>query len=253
MRQRPEEVGFEKHLWSLTQPVDGDRQPIERDFFAPLDNKAAMVAEKMLSGKHRLNPGETLAWAEFLASLHIRVPERVHRVRREGSEQVHAFLGAPDADFDRLRDGHPAGNLAEFADMELPHMLPDAGVRLLPEIIQNGEAVTDMARMWWGVRSFAWTTHTVLTSDMPLMLLAPLRADNCLIALPLSPRHVFFAARRPDIVARIKRKIPSELVRLTNETIVENARLFVVGNSALRFVQRIWATGTPATEPGPSA
>lgn len=240
MRQRPEEVGFEKHLWSLSSPLDGDRQPIERDFFAPLDNKAAIIANKMIAGHRRLNEAETLAWAEFLASLHIRVPERVHRVRREVPEQLRAYLDGPDPDFDRLRGDHPAQNLREFSEMELPHVMVDAGVRLLPQIIEGGKAVSDIAALSWGLRSFQDTTHTLLTSDAPLLLLAPLRADNCLIVLPLSPRHVFFAARRPDIVGRLKRAVPSDLVRRTNETIVTSARSFIVGDCDIRFVRRRW-------------
>jgi hypothetical protein len=239
-RLSPREVGFEKHLWARSTPVNGDRQAVERELFGPIDNAAAAITNKLIAGERDLHDTEVRAWAEFLASLHLRVPERVHRLRQEAPGQLRAMLAAPNPDFDRRKGAHRARNAAEFADLEAPHLIADAGVNLIPPLIREGKAVEDMMRMWWGVRHLAAAPQTLLTSDMPLILTAPLRRDTCIVVLPLGPRHLFLAAWREDVADRLRDGPEADLVMRTNHAMAGGARRFVAGDCDVGYVRELW-------------
>lgn len=237
---RPESVGFEKNLWAFEAQPSGDRQAVEREVFAKIDAAAAPVLRKLTETRDQPTDEEAATWVQFLQSLHIRVPANVWRVRNEAPTALAALLAQPDEDFDRLKGHHPAAHPAEFLQMEAPHVLADAGARLLPLLVGNEQARGALLGMRWMWRRLGPGAPTLLTADVPLILVNGLYDPDCLIALPLSPRHVFFATRQERVLRRIAKESDAAVVRKTNESVAVRSARFVVGECEERFLAVRW-------------
>jgi hypothetical protein len=59
-----------------------------------------------------------------------------------------------------------------------------------------------------------------------------------MVVLPLSPRTVFVGAKSSALIDTSIAAGPSRLVRLTNETMVQAAKLRVYGRAEISFIER---------------
>jgi hypothetical protein len=236
---RPDSIGFQKNLFALESPAWGDKQKLERDVFGPLDTAAAPVLQKMIGMQGRLSEQERGTWASFLQSLHIRVPQHVDLIRSTAPAFLENLLGAPDPRFERIKGHDPARNAAEYLRREAPHVLQDAGVRIIAQLVGETKAHRAMREMHWCWRELESSTP-LLTSDVPFLVLGGLYDPTCMLTLPLSPRHAFFASRQRNAIDDALNASAGPLARAINDQIVEGARRFVVGECKERFVAIRW-------------
>ena len=88
-----------------------------------------------------------------------------------------------------------------------------------------GQHMLDMEK---SVVTIANSPRRFLTSDNPLTLFRPLDDPGAYILLPISPRRIFVAANRPEIVDRLYARIRDEdLIEQLNEAAISNAHLYV--------------------------
>ena len=168
---------------------------IEERFFKPLDNDASNILSKLESEIIRhieLNLGEKdhYNWATFIIGLIIRVPTKIESIENK-------FL---NAGLDR--------SIAR---------------NQIPDIIKSERAVKDLRALYW-VFARAETNLELITCDNPLIF-KPLNLSDpdCVIVLPLSPKHFFLATRKQNLS-----RFPSEarkMVRNINVEIIKNAKL----------------------------
>jgi len=76
----------------------------------------------------------------------------------------------------------------------------------------------------WHIVDFESSSKPLLTSDRPCVYTEGLDKPNCVIALPLSPRHAFFAFPPDSNAQRVLMKTPSSrLAEGLNESVVGQA------------------------------
>ena len=126
-------------------------------------------------------------------------------------------------EYEALRPAGGPATLEEWVRQNAPAMLEDAGLSSLPRIVHRIETQHHLRRMFWAVADCKSATHTLFTSDRPLVQLLGLGHPNCVIALPLSPRHAFLAANREAVLTRLVGANVSMFAKQFNENILRQA------------------------------
>ncbi|RJT35064.1 hypothetical protein D3227_22415 [Mesorhizobium waimense] len=86
-----------------------------------------------------------------------------------------------------------------------------------------------------GVRN---CSRPLLLGDDPLERIGDLYRPKCLINLPLSPSHAFFAANDRSVTEKIERLTDRRVVDATNISTISTAKKFVYGNAEPSFVEQ---------------
>lgn len=187
---------------------------IEEAFFKPLDNDASNILTKLESETIRnikLNLGEKdhNNWATFIIGFIIRVPPKIESIENK-------FLNAG-------LDKSIARNQ-------------------IPDIIKSERAIKDLRALTW-VFARVDTNKELITCDNPLIFKPPNLSDpDCVIVLPLSPKHFFLATRKQNL--RRFPKDPRKTVKSINVEIIKNAdvRIFARTRHSVKenFVIKHW-------------
>jgi hypothetical protein len=187
---------------------------IEATFFKPLDNDASNVLSKIESETIRhieLNLGEKdhINWATFIIGLIIRVPPKIESIENK------------------------------FLDAGLDKSIARGQV---PDIIQSERAIKDLRALCW-VFARVETNLELITCDNPLIFKLPNLSDpDCVIVLPLSPKHFFLATRNQNL-SRFP-KDARKMVKNINAEIIKNAevRIFARTRHSVKdnFIIKYW-------------
>jgi len=169
---------------------------IEEKFFKPLDNDASNVLSKLESEnvvrqiKLDLGEGDHYNWATFIIGFIIRVPTKIESIENN-------FL---EAGLDK--------SIAR---------------NQIPEIIKSERAIKDLRSLCW-VFARVETNLELITCDNPLIFKPRnLSHPDCVIILPLSPKH-FFLATRSQNLNRFPTD-PRKMVKSINYEIIKNTKL----------------------------
>lgn len=244
----PSNTGYEPYLYTLEGYPLAARQAIEKEFMGPVVDGPAAEALRILlqRDKNKLTQERRTGWTRYLMSLRVRNPEMMTEISHEARSQLSRELLRNPAEYEALkRDSDPA-TLLEFVEKNAPLVLDNFGKTLLPALIDNrkiGEAIFQMK--WW-VIDFSSSAVSLLTSDRPFVMTAALAEDRCVIALPLGPRHAFFATRQNQLITgTLGKKGVTGVAKALNESIVTQAIKHVYGSdsSHLRFIEKRLGSG----------
>lgn len=205
-----------------------------------MDNQGADALRSLLESRDPdLTPDTRISWTRFLMSLRLRHPEAIAKMSREGARIVRdGLLDRPEDYAAVKREGDPP-RLLEYAQTLNPTLLEDFGKRRLPKLIEHPEIGNVIIKMRWWTMRFPNCRFDLLTCDNPVILTHALADERCVIALPLSPRAVFLAARKAETLQGIEAHGTDTIVRMINSSIVQRANRHVYGATKghLRFVE----------------
>jgi hypothetical protein len=244
----PSNTGYEPYLYTLEGYPPAARQAIEKEFMGPVVDGPAAEALRILieRDKYKLTQKPRSDWTRYLMSLRLRNPEMMADINHEARSHLSRELSRNPKEYEAVkRDSDPA-TLLELVERNAPVILDNFGKSLLPALIDNqkiGQAIFDMS--WWVVDFFS-SAVSLLTSDRPFVMTAALKADRCVIALPLGPRHAFFAARHNHLITgTLGKKGVTGVAKALNESIVTQAIKHVYGADRfhLRFVEKRLGSG----------
>lgn len=192
-RHAPSGTAYERDLYG----------EIEELFFKPLDNDACNILSR-LESEHTVTPvkldlGERdhIRWAVFIIGFMVRTPGKVGLIRE-------SFKGAG---------------------------LPESvATHQIPKIAQSERAIKDLRSLTW-VFARVNANLELITCDNPLIFIPNnLNHPDCVIILPMSPKHFFLATRKENIPSLEKdpRKtvmnINTEIIRNTDQRIYARSR-----------------------------
>ena len=168
---------------------------IEELFFKPLDNNAAKIVNT-LGSQNIINPVKfDLSekghedWAIFILGLLIRTPDNI--------KFIQDVFGRASINLDTTKN--------QF-----------------PEIIKNKKAIKDLRSLEW-LFARVDSNLELITCDNPLIFEPKnLSHPNCVIILPMGPKHFFLAARQ-DTIRRLEMN-PRKMVSNINTAIILNAK-----------------------------
>lgn len=239
LRKSPKATGFKRNLYSIDNVASEQAQLFESVFLKLTDNDAHTALTKLLHDNTGWSRRFRSAWARFIMSLIFRNPEAVAVIRDHIVLMWHTAL-------QDLRDHYDptTHNGRTFEEYLRQHPLPHAeAADFLRATIDNPKIGADIVNMHWEVFRLDQSNQLLMTSDRPLDL-PPLGNPDAHMALPISPRHLFVAARKRDFFRRISDRSHSDIVKRMNEVVVSQARAYVwaLSEAQSTFVARFIST-----------
>ena len=198
----PDRTVYERHLLSLTHPIDGRTDQVEVGAMHQIDSNAADVVTKLLDSAPTLSPREYYILCVFMASLILRDPDNVDSIRRVGSESILHSLAEDPEEYDALaKPGDPV-SLIKFAEKVDAGITKDFGIRRLPVVIRHfADHLYQLDFVSRGVLDFGAYGHSLVLSDRPVISTTESGITNFtdpdFMALPLNPRKAFVAFKSP--------------------------------------------------------
>jgi Protein of unknown function (DUF4238) len=240
-RRHPSRTGMMRDLYRVEGVAEEVSQDLEIKFMSPLDNSAAVVLDRLITGKP-LEPEQRLAWARYLLSMLFRHPDSVETIKTHMAEIWREGTDALEADFAEMQAarGLPVTTLAEETAKRDPGAAGKSAANMIADIIGNGRAVPDIAAMPWVCVDVSQSKFSLLTSDRSLVMSAGLSDPLCYLALPLSPHRLFVASHDDRYAKTLPGAAHTLIVKAMNRDVVRQAREFVWGtdDDQLAFVRK---------------
>jgi len=241
-RIAPKNTGYESGLYRLEGYPPEQANAIEKNFMAPVvDEPASRALQALLGGDLAdLAPELRQAWTRFVMSLIVRNPVRVEQVSTDAAKSVRqTLLETPAEEYEAVRGADDPATLLEWAEQNTPALFDTYGLQMLPGLITHKPTGDAIIQMKWCVVRLPPDVRDMLTCDRPVYMSHGVMDENCIIALAISPRHIFFATRKPSLFDGFTHKKFKAMTASLNGLLVEQAEKYVYGASDrhLRFVE----------------
>jgi hypothetical protein len=226
----PSATGYEHNLYTLEGVAEDSRFWLEKEFMArTIDSPAAEILKDMLRG-HKVLDGESRSiWTRFIVSLMMRTPESVRNIQQLGKDALFAALATNPQEFLKVRTPSSPETLVEWVQQNAPAVVDNFGKANMPKFIDSPKIVETLFKMHWCLVDFRTSSHSLLSSDRPLVRTAGLGDPACIVALPLGPRMGFFACGNPSLQQGILRSNKTQLAKRLNVSVITQARKYIYG------------------------
>lgn len=192
-RVAPKSTAFEPDLYAAPPAVfweEHDAHVIEREFFSPIDNAAAVVIEKLLNGASGLTTDERAAWALFMNSL-------LHRHRDDIFERdaaAPALAAEVRANMLAGRSEDSRARIEEaLADVDVDQLARTAHRSVMVQTIRDGGTLEAIKQLAWEVVAVN-PDFPLITTDRPVLVnLGEQRPQLEIITMALSPTRLLVA------------------------------------------------------------
>ncbi len=200
----PSGTGYERGLY----------RHIEETFFKPLDDKASKIintfeSQKIYPAKIDMGEKDHENWAIFILGLLIRIPDNMQFIQNSFVE----------------------------AGVE-----EDTAIDQIPDLIENKQAIKDIRSLTW-LFARVESTLELITCDNPLIFKPNnLSHPDCVILLPMGPKHFYIAAGK-ETIERME-KNPNKMVSNINKEIImnSNSRIYARTKQSIKenFIIKNW-------------
>lgn len=223
-RRAPKAIGFQDHLYSFSDTLPtSEPAALEAKVFSPLDNKGKVLAGKLMADQ-RLNAEERRIWAVFVAAMRARTPENIALVKERGAEHVKLELGKGQGEYEAVKEEGDPETVVEWMESQYPGLIENFSLASIPRVLA-GNVVVRINKMAWHCLDFGGGRHRLLSSDRPCVFTTGIDDPNCIIALPLSPRHAFMAFYpKSESQAALTRHGPTVIGAALNKNVVSQAK-----------------------------
>lgn len=173
-----------------------------------------------------LSDPEKTDWTRFLLSLCSRSSNVVETIRQTAPHVLHRELARDPEDFERVRGDLLEDDLWEWVRKQHPSLSDNFGPAfVLPAMIDNPEMGRVVAGLHWKVINANEPSTDLLTSDRPLVTHGKIGEPNFMMALPISPTHLFLASATELEL----RETVNEIFKRSNRDVVGQAMNYVYG------------------------
>lgn len=227
-------------LYALEQVVPEEAQQIETKVFGKIETEASPVLDKLINqGAARLSVADRYWWTMYLNASVFRVPHVIARLKEEGRQIVERELSKDVGEFVALKGAAPESTLFEWTKNHAPSRIANFGLHTLLKLVDNERAIDRIIHLQWHVRDVGSSSRKLLLGDDPFCRVNDLYKPRTLIAMPLSPTHVFFGTDAGDIVQNVMRaKSSREIVNGMNIETLQKAKQFVYGDAERSFIDK---------------
>lgn len=243
-RRSPDGVGFKHNLYSIPGVPPDISEYLEDKFFRDADQGASDALDRLIARDlDGMSDKAKSAWARFIMGLLQRTPEKV-----EWLGKVWAGMHA-EAVADAIRISEEQG--ISPGDMgNLENSVAVSFARVLQQLMDLPNLGRLIVNMRWAVLQLH-EHKRLMTSDRPVVLLNGVEQEDALIAVPLSPSHIFLAANKIEILRNIAQLPVKQISSQLNHSVVAQAQRYVyaVDDSQFRFVAKHIARDTQFMAP----
>lgn len=223
-RRAPKSTGYVEHLYSYTENFHPEnRAEIETKFFRLLDDAGAKIVNKFLLSQ-QLSKKERIRWAQFISGMRVRTPENINKIKEHSTNWFSKKLDTDNSDYLALKQDKDPADFKDWVELNRPGLIKNIGVGQIPKIVSNPKVLADILAMDWFDLDVSSASRPLLTSDCPCVFTTGLQHKDCVIALPLTPKHAFFAFYNGSKAYHsLMRAHPSEIVKALNYNVVTQA------------------------------
>lgn len=226
-RRSPKSVGYVTDLYSLRPEtsysvLEPPPDVIECEFFAVIDDAAALVYQKLLlSGVRSLTKEDRAVWALFLNALIERGPDRIEEVERcdSGEKIKDEFL-------------RRWGESEFFNKIDWSSMHRNSVRRALINYISDIEFIDYVTQMRWATVDITINGEHLITSDRPVLVNGGSSSNpvHCL-SIALSPIRLLIVHGQSE---GFDDEFVRTLTAIHNVAIVQQAAKHVVSSQELK-------------------
>lgn len=245
----PAELGYEEYLYTIPGLAAERAQQIEQVLMSRLDDLAATAHRMLLAGDlESLGSRYRSAWSRFMMSLWFRTPDGVRGLKAATAAMLDIDDGQLAAAYQARRQSDFPKTWEEAIAKFGPDLADQAAMKVLRQQIDNPNFGQRLNNMHWRVREIEGP-RDFMVSDAVLAQTGAIFGSSGYLAMPISPRRLFFAAQSPDRVEAFLALSSDTIVRLINHAVVRRARVFAGATTRgeLGFIQEHFAS---ALEPG---
>jgi len=223
----PAELGYEEYLYTIPGLAPERAQQIEQVLMSRLDDLAANAHRSLLAGDlNGLGSRDRSAWSRFMMSLWFRTPDGVRGLKAATAALLDVHDGQLAAAYrSRRQPAFPEAwdeAIAKFG----PDLADQAAMKVFRQQIDNPKFGQRLNDMHWHVREIDGL-RDFMVSDAVLAQTGAIFGSNGYLAMPISPRQLFFAAQSLERVDAFMALSSDTIVRLINHAVVRRARVFV--------------------------
>lgn len=227
LKQRPaKSIGYVENLYSIKP--DGmlpfqksDSDVFERSFFAPLDQAASHVHQKLItSGVGSLLPEDKYIWALLINSLMERTPKRI--------QELQSRVDTTDI-LNKFQAQWPTSTLPDRIDLEA--VKQNTILKALTGVILNEDFVKHVTGMVWITANLPEGEDHFLTSDSPLILNDGKNTSPVhVLSIALSPRKLLIMHTPDD---QFDKKFVNTLSLIFNPQIAMQSEKYLISSRRL--------------------
>jgi Protein of unknown function (DUF4238) len=150
----------------------------------------------------------------------------------------HKLGGDPEEYEIHATDDDP-GTMEEWAEKHFPGLIENFGMSLFHKLVDSPLIGQKLVSLRWFLWDFSKAKHELLIGDHPCIFLGGIDDADLTIALPISPRKAFFAARGDGEIYVLRQATPTQLAARLNELSISQARarVYATTRSPGRFVR----------------
>jgi hypothetical protein len=210
---------------------------IESLLLGSVDSNGAKVHQRLLAmTSAEYSPFERQSWAQFLTALMRRHPEFISSLRTRAEQAYHDAV----KDYREEKGGTLPQEFEDWLSLVGTDDAKNAGLlRIFPDLVASEPVNSAILNARWKVRRHAPTDIDLLISDRPVIYIGALN-KTFLLALPLSPHHIFFAFNDPRTGDKLDAVPPRRMIKLANFSTLETvgAHVFATSDRQIEYVKK---------------
>lgn len=244
----PKHVGYEPYLYTIPSLTDDpqwvETQVMQRQVDDPASKAMQVIVAKGLGS---LTGEQRTAWCRFLIAQWYRSPEKISKLLRVAEDSMLTEFTRSPEQYEFVRTELDPATLLELKEQNWPGLDRAVALRgVLPDLINDQRATKIIGGMHWAVYDLSASKLDLLTSDRPVVRYGGLDSPDCMIAVPLNPKRLFFALDRRYSIRYEKAE---QLVRVINTDLVTSAReaVYSTGTQHAPLIGKYFGV-TPVTD-----
>ena len=242
LRHPPKNLAWKGDLYAVDMPgvSSATKQQIETQVLQHIDDKAARVRRKLMTGEVAdLTVEERLHWTRFLMSLRVRQPHNVSYVRESCARELRNELAKNPKEYEALARPEDPLTLLEFVEQERPGLIENTGMDVFAGVVSDPAIVAKIVSLrHWRTFDFCGCEDHLLLADQPCIYIRGIDDPGFVIALPIGPKRAFLATGPDGTIANLERLQKDTLLVRFNESSIGQAKseVYALDNSPRLFV-----------------
>jgi hypothetical protein len=237
--KHPDATGFMRGLNTFKELDPEAANFLESHFFRQADDRAYRALTLLLGDQTDLDADVKSSWCRFLMTLFHRTPEGIERMRQQVGKNLPIDLEPLRSKYHLLRRAGDPGTFDAFCSKFTNELTQHATLASLQTVMDSQRVGDVLFGMSWFVLLADHARYPLLTSDRPIIMSNGLGQPQSYLMLPISPRRVFAAVNRREVIDQIQHDLtPDKFVESINGRVVRQARKHAYGtnDAQLRFV-----------------
>lgn len=235
----PRATGFQTDIYAFPELPPEMAQHLEEKFFEYADRKASEALELHLGVRAGSWDSELLsAWSRFVIGIHLRHPDAIPELRTAAKAIWEGSGVDSQIAYEKLRKHDDPVTYDEYLAKIDPLVPEKACLNLVIKTLDNDIVGNHINQMRWSTVDLSRARYRLLTSDRPVEMFS-LKEPKGILSVPISPTRLFVAVNEQEILRKIDRADPDEIVRKINLHTASRARRFVwaPNDAQNRFVE----------------